>query len=76
MGPAHLAGRRRRSCPWREGPVATRTIEGGAEAAEALHRERYLAAELLYLAEVDPIPIVDVIIDNTDFERPVLRRPS
>lgn len=47
---------------------------GGAAAAEALHRDRYLAAESLYLAEVDPIARADVVVDNTDFERPVLVR--
>lgn len=47
---------------------------GGREAAEALHRERYLAAELLYIAESDPIASADVVIDNTDIEAPVLQR--
>jgi len=51
-------------------------LEGSADAAEALHRDRYLAAELLYLDEVDPLAVVEVIVDNTDFDRPVLRRPS
>jgi len=45
-------------------------MNGGAEAAEALHRDRYLAGELLYIAEVDPRVLVDVIIDNTDIDRP------
>jgi len=46
--------------------------------AETLHRERYLPAERLYVAEVDPLPLVDVIIDNTTFDRPRIvppRRP-
>jgi uridine kinase len=47
----------------------------GAAAAEALHRDRYLVGELLYIDEVDPRSLVDVIIDNTDFERPRLIRP-
>lgn len=51
-------------------------LEGGADAAEALHRDRYLAAELLYLDEVRPLAFVEVIVDNTDLARPVLRRPS
>ena len=38
--------------------------------AEAVHRDRYLVAERLYLAEVDPIGLVDVVIDNSDFSRP------
>jgi uridine kinase len=38
--------------------------------AEAVHRDRYLPAEELYLAEVDPLRLVDVVIDNRDFDRP------
>lgn len=38
--------------------------------AETLHRTRYLEAERLYLAEVDPASFVDMVIDNTDFDRP------
>lgn len=38
--------------------------------AEAIHRDRYLVAERLYLAEVEPLRLVDVVIDNTDFVRP------
>ena len=49
--------------------------EGGAAAAETLHRERYLVGELLYIDEVDPRSFVEVIIDNTDFDRPRLLRP-
>jgi hypothetical protein len=47
-----------------------------SEAAEAIHRDRYLAGELLYIAEVDPHSFVDVIVDNTDFDNPrIVRRP-
>ncbi|MFL6075904.1 MAG: hypothetical protein ACJ73S_21140 [Mycobacteriales bacterium] len=42
--------------------------------AEAVHRHRYLPAERLYLAEVDPIPLTDVVIDNTHFDRPQILR--
>ncbi|KID31230.1 hypothetical protein HQ32_01048 [Prauserella sp. Am3] len=42
--------------------------------AETLHRTRYLPAEQLYLAEVDPVPIADVVIDNTVFDKPVILR--
>ena len=45
----------------------------GAE-AEAVHRDRYLVAERLYLAEVDPLRLVDVIIDNTVFDEPRMLR--
>ena len=48
-----------------------------ARAAEALHRDRYLVGERLYIAEVDPRSIVDVIVDNNDFDRPrLVRRPQ
>jgi uridine kinase len=60
----------------RRGTARDSDMEGGADAAEALHRDRYLAAEMLYLEEVDPLAFVDVIVDNTDFERPRLVRPA
>ena len=50
-------------------------MEGDADGAEALHRDRYLAGELLYIDEVDPRSFVDVIVDNTDFDNPRLVRP-
>ncbi|WP_329112586.1 DUF6924 domain-containing protein [Streptomyces sp. NBC_01353] len=43
--------------------------------AEAIHRDRYLVAERIYLAEVDPLPRMDVLIDNTDFARPRVLAP-
>lgn len=48
--------------------------EGGRREAEALHRDRYLAAEQLYIDDVDPLSRADVIIDNTDLQAPVLVR--
>jgi len=42
----------------------------GAEEAARVHRDRYHAAAAIYLAEVDPQCLADVIIDNRDFERP------
>ena len=41
---------------------------------ETVHRDRYLAAERLYSAEVDPLRLADVVIDNTEFDRPRLLR--
>lgn len=38
--------------------------------AEAIHRDRYLVAERIYLAEADPRGRVDVVIDNRVFDRP------
>ncbi|MEG8184476.1 hypothetical protein GZH49_39175 [Nocardia terpenica] len=39
---------------------------------EQIHRERYLRAEQIYLAEVQPLRCVDVVIDNSNFARPAL----
>jgi len=38
--------------------------------AEALHRDRYLVAERLYVDEVDPIRLADAAIDNSALQRP------
>ncbi|MFF6908144.1 uridine kinase [Streptomyces sp. NPDC012389] len=40
--------------------------------AESIHRDRYLAAERLYLKEVAPLPRMDAVVDNRDFGRPQL----
>lgn len=45
----------------------------GAE-AEALHRNRYLPAERLYIREVDPARLAEVVIDNTAFDQPRIIR--
>jgi uridine kinase len=49
---------------------AARDQDWAGSEAEAVHRDRYLPAEELYLAEVDPRRLVDVVIDNRDFARP------
>jgi uridine kinase len=49
-------------------------MEGSAAQAEALHRHRYLAAETVYLAEVDPLALAQVVVDNTDFAHPRMLR--
>jgi len=46
-------------------------MEGTAEATR-LHRHRYHPAETIYLAEVRPQALADLIIDNRDFTRPRL----
>ena len=58
----------------RRGSARDTDMEGGPAQAEALHRDRYLAAEAIYLAEVDPVARADVVLDNTDFARPRLLR--
>jgi len=35
-----------------------------------VHRDRHHVSEQLYLAEVDPVRLVDVVIANSDFDRP------
>ena len=44
----------------------------GAEEASRVHRDRYHAAERVYLAEVGPHSLADVIVDNSDFAHPRL----
>jgi uridine kinase len=48
--------------------------EGGDRAAEELHRTRYLASELLYIDECDPIARADIVVDNRNFDSPRLFR--
>jgi uridine kinase len=50
--------------------IARDTAREGLDGATRLHRDRYHAAELIYLAEVEPRSIADVLIDNRDFARP------
>ncbi|MCU1426590.1 MAG: hypothetical protein JWL83_590 [Actinomycetia bacterium] len=60
----------------RRGMERDADMVGDADEAEALHRDRYLAGELLYMNDVDPTSFVEVIVDNTDFDRPRLVRPA
>ena len=46
----------------------------GAREAERLHRDRYHAAEEIYVREVDPLARADIVIDNTDLARPAFVR--
>jgi uridine kinase len=57
----------------RRGIARDTEMEGGARAAETLHRDRYLVVETLYMQEHDPMTVADVVIDNTDFDRPVIQ---
>jgi uridine kinase len=43
--------------------------EGIGEVAR-LHRDRYRAAERIYLAEISPRALASIIINNTDFKNP------
>jgi uridine kinase len=40
----------------------------------AVHRDRYQASERIYVDEVDPMRHANIVVDNTDFGRPVLLR--
>jgi uridine kinase len=53
----------------RRGIARDAPMEGAAEAA-SVHRDRYHAAEMIYIAEVGPRALADLVIDNTDFARP------
>jgi uridine kinase len=46
----------------------------GAAEAERIHRDRYHAAEQIYITEVGPHERADVVVDNTDYARPVVVR--
>ncbi len=50
--------------------IARDTDLEGLDQATRVHRDRYHVAEAIYLAEVEPKKIADVIIDNRDFARP------
>jgi uridine kinase len=55
------------------GIVRDAAMEGAGEAIR-LHRDRYHVAEMIYLAEVQPQTLADLIIDNRDFARPRISR--
>jgi len=52
--------------------VARDTAMEGAREAERVHRDRYHAAEMIYISEVGPKSLADLIIDNSDFACPVI----
>ncbi|MFI9235298.1 uridine kinase [Streptomyces sp. NPDC053079] len=49
---------------------AARDQDWAGSEAESLHRNRYLVAERIYLQEADPLPLMDVVVDNSAFARP------
>jgi uridine kinase len=55
----------------RRGIARDSAMEGTAEATR-VHGDRYHAAETIYLAEVRPQTIADLIVDNRDFTRPII----
>jgi uridine kinase len=58
-------------------PGVTRdSAREGLDEAVRSHRDRYAVAEKIYLSEVDPHSLVDIILDNADIDtlRVVARR--
>lgn len=51
------------------------TARLGDHEAEALHRDRYRVAEAIYIDEAHPAHRADVVVDNTDLDRPRLTPP-
>jgi uridine kinase len=47
-------------------------LMGGDQEAADRYRCRYLPGQALYEAEVSPTSIADVVVDNSDFEDPVI----
>lgn len=56
----------------RRGIARDQAMEGSG--AESLHRDRYVPAERLYIAEVGPARLAEVVVDNTDFDHPRILR--
>ncbi|MEU2157700.1 uridine kinase [Streptomyces sp. NPDC019396] len=54
---------------------AERDQDWAGSDAESIHRNRYLVAEHIYLREADPLPMMDLVIDNAEFTRPQLVTP-
>lgn len=54
---------------------ADRDQDWAGSEAEAIHRNRYLVAERIYLKEAEPLKSVDVLIDNSVFARPCIIEP-
>jgi len=50
--------------------IARDAAREGTEDARRVHRDRYGGAEAIYLAEVGPLRLADLVIDNRDFARP------
>ena len=49
-------------------------LMGGDQEAAHRYRRRYLPGQALYEAEVSPTSVADVVVDNSDFEHPVIIR--
>jgi uridine kinase len=54
----------------RQRGIARDSAAEGVEEATQVHRDRYGAAERIYIGEVNPRALADVVIENTDFRQP------
>ena len=46
--------------------------KGSREEAERLYRSRYAPGQEIYFERVRPRELADIVVDNTDLERPVV----
>jgi uridine kinase len=46
----------------------------GLDGATKLHRDRYRLGEEIYVADVDPVAMANLVVDNSDFANPVVLR--
>ncbi|MGH3982802.1 MAG: uridine kinase [Pseudonocardiaceae bacterium] len=53
---------------------AQRDQDWAGSESEALHRDRYLPAEQLYIQEVGPLRLADIVIDNSALDAPDIVR--
>jgi len=58
----------------RRGTARDQAWMESAAAAEERYRTRYIPGERLYVDQVDPASLADLVVDNADFDRPVLRQ--
>jgi uridine kinase len=56
--------------------VRDEDLFGSPDEALRRYRNRYVPGQRLYLDEVDPVSLADVVIENTDVSSPALRTPS
>ncbi|MET7276883.1 hypothetical protein ABZS29_01535 [Kribbella sp. NPDC005582] len=58
----------------RRGTARDQAWMDSAAAAEERYRTRYIPGERLYVDQVDPASLAEVVVDNTEFDQPVLRQ--
>ncbi|MFC9695082.1 uridine kinase [Kribbella sp. NPDC056951] len=58
----------------RRGTARDQAWMDSAAAAEERYRTRYIPGERLYVDQVHPASLADLVVDNTDFAEPVVRQ--